>query len=653
MEIILAQNSGFCFGVERAINKSLETIKNRNDVYSLGPLIHNKQVIESLNKKGLNTIKETDKLDSGTLIIRSHGVPLDIYDKLEDKQIECVDLTCPFVRNIQKIAKKHYDEGYKIIIIGDPNHPEVIGINGWCNYQADIINSKYDIEDTKKYDKICIVVQTTMNEEKFELLSELISKEAKEIVKFNTICNATKLRQMSCKELASKVDAMIVIGGYHSSNTQKLVSISKKICENTYHIETTDDLNLKELKKYNLIGITAGASTPDWIIKEVVNQVNNIDNEMNKLMEEIEKTLVDVKKGDIIEGTVICTNKDEVMVNIGYKSDGIIKKSEFSNDPNVNLEELVNEKDKIEVYILSLDDGEGNVILSKKRVDNMKGWETLENIHNENSLINSKVVEVVKGGVIVLINGIRGFIPASHISTDYVEDLNKYLGKDLSLKIIEFNKEKKKLVLSRKEVELAEINKKKEVLWNKLEKDMKINGEVKRLTNFGVFVDIGGVDGLVHISELSWGRINHPSEILSVGDKVEVIVLDFDREKERISLGYKQTKNHPWENIENQYNVEDIVEGKVAKLVDFGAFIELKPGLDGLVHISEISNNHIAKSSEKLSKGDIVKVKILDIDQKNKRLSLSIKQVEEKEDFNYKSDEDIELTIGDMIKEDK
>ncbi|MBS4536256.1 bifunctional 4-hydroxy-3-methylbut-2-enyl diphosphate reductase/30S ribosomal protein S1 [Clostridium sp. D2Q-14] len=653
MRVILADNSGFCFGVERAINKSLITIKSKEDVYSLGPLIHNKQVIESLSKQGLTTIENIDELNSGILIIRSHGVPINIYNDLKSKSIDYVDLTCPFVRNIQKIAKEHYDKGYKIIIIGNPKHPEVIGINGWCNYEADIINSKDDIEDTKKYDKICIVVQTTMNERKFEVLSKLISKNANEVLKFNTICNATKSRQKSCKEVASKVDAMIVIGGYHSSNTQKLVSISKDICKNTYHIETIDDINLKELKKYSLIGITAGASTPDWIIKEVVNHVSNIDNEMNKMMEEIEKTLVDVKKGDIIEGIVISTNKDEVMVNIGYKSDGIIKKSELSNDPNINPEDFMNENDNIEVYVLKLDDGEGNVLLSKKKVDNIKGWEKLESIYNENSLIKGKVVEIVRGGIIVLVNNIRGFVPASHISINYVENLNKYLGKEFLLKIIEFNRDKKKLVLSRKEVELLEIDKEKEILWNNLEKGMKIEGEVKRLTDFGAFVDIGGVDGLVHISELSWGRVNNPSEILNVGDKVDVIVLDFDKEKERISLGYKQTKEHPWDNVENQYSVGDIVEGNVVKLVDFGAFIELKPGLDGLVHISEISHKHIAKPSEELSKGDKVKVKVLDIDSENKRLSLSIKEAEEKENLKYKDDEDVELTVGDMIKKDE
>ncbi|MGO1368772.1 bifunctional 4-hydroxy-3-methylbut-2-enyl diphosphate reductase/30S ribosomal protein S1 [Senegalia sp. (in: firmicutes)] len=653
MKIILAQNSGFCFGVERAIDSTLDAINTKEDVSSLGPLIHNKQVIDKLNKKGLNTINSINDVESGTIIIRSHGVPKDIHDSIDLKKMKTLDLTCPFVRKIQKKVEKYYNTGYKIIIIGDPNHPEVIGINGWCENNADIINCKEDIVEDKKYDKICIVSQTTMNEEKFKLLSEIISQNAKEVLKFNTICNATKLRQSSCKEVSSQVDAMIVIGGYHSSNTQKLVEISKEMCKNVYHIETIDDLNLEEFKKYNIVGITAGASTPDWIIKEVVNIVSDVNNEMDKMMEEIEKTLVEMNRGDIVEGTIISVNKDEVMVNIGYKSDGIIKKNELSNDSNIDIESKFQTGDKIEVYILKLDDGEGNVLLSKKRVEDIKGWHDLEDTYKEEDLVDGKIVEVVKGGVIALVKGIRGFIPASHISSNFVKDLNEFLDKELSLKIIEFDPSKKRLVLSRKKVELDELQEKKDELWNSIEKDMKIEGEVKRLTNFGAFVDIGGMDGLVHISELSWGRTNHPSEIVSVGDKVEVIVLDFDKEKERISLGYKQTTSHPWKDIKDKYKIGDIVEGKVAKLVDFGVFVEIAPGLDGLVHISEISHDHVANPSEVLSKGQDVNVKILDIDEEKNRLSLSIKETGEKEEISYKDEGDTELTVGDIIKEDK
>ncbi|MTI70241.1 MAG: bifunctional 4-hydroxy-3-methylbut-2-enyl diphosphate reductase/30S ribosomal protein S1 [Firmicutes bacterium] len=650
MNIFVADNSGFCFGVEKAINLAAKTTDKYSTVYSLGPLIHNKQVIDRLKDKGLNVVDNIDKLKNSRLIIRSHGVPLEIYEKADKQGIEIIDTTCPFVRNIQEKVKTFYKKGYQIVIIGNPEHPEVVGINGWCENTAYIVNLEDDIEDIEKCDKICIVAQTTMTKEKFESLTKMLAEKADEISVFNTICNATRLRQQACADIAKKVDAMIVIGGYHSSNTQKLASISKAICTNTYHIETSDDLPLEEILKYETIGITAGASTPDWIIKEVVNKLNNADNGMNEMMEEIEKSLIELKKGEVVKGKVISVNENEVMVNIGYKSDGIIERNELSNDPSINPTEIINVGDEIEVYIIKLDDGEGNVILSKKRVDTIKGLENIEELYNNAEIVEAKVVEIVKGGAIAVVNNLRGFIPASHISYNYVKNLDKFLGETLNVKIIEFDRNKKRIILSRKEVEKKEIEKKKEQLWESLEKGKKVEGEVKRLTNFGAFVDIGGVDGLVHISELSWGRVNHPSEVLSEGDTVEVEILDFNKKEGKISLGLKQTKPHPWNNVNEKYNEGDIVEGKVVRLVDFGAFVELEPGLDGLVHISQISEEHIAKPSEVLTKGQKVNVKILEVKEEEQRISLSIKAAEGKETeaTEYKDDEE-EVTIEDQI----
>ncbi|WP_026895054.1 bifunctional 4-hydroxy-3-methylbut-2-enyl diphosphate reductase/30S ribosomal protein S1 [Clostridiisalibacter paucivorans] len=650
MKIILAENSGFCFGVKKAIDTAMESLKKNDNAYSLGALIHNKQVIKKLNDMGLSVIEDLSNIKQGKLIIRSHGVPLSLYSKVKNKDIDIIDSTCPFVRKIQNKVNKYSKENYKIVIIGNPIHPEVIGINGWCNNEAYIVNSQEDIEHIKKCDKICIVAQTTMTQEKFENLSYLISQKANESKVFNTICSATRLRQESCFEVSKMVDAMIVIGGYHSSNTQKLAEISRRNCSNTYHIETIDDLPLQKIKKYKTIGITAGASTPDWIIKEVVNTLSNIDNDMDKMMKEIEESMVQLKRGEIVKGTVISVNSNEVMVNIGYKSDGIIEKSELSNDPFINPEDMFKPGDEIDVYVVKVDDGEGNVLLSKKRVDNIKGWEELEDIYKNGEKINAKIVEIVKGGAIAVVNNLRAFIPASHVSVEFVKDLNEFLGKDMVVKIIEIDKDKKRIIVSRKEVEKEEIKVKRDKLWESLEKGQIIDGEVKRITNFGAFVDIGGIDGLVHISELSWGRVDHPSEIVSEGDDVKVIVLDFDKSKGRISLGLKQTKAHPWENIDEKYNIGDIIEGKVVKLVDFGVFVELEPGLDGLVHISEISHKHIAKPSDVLAVGDTVKVKILDIKKEEKRVSLSMKELEDmtQSDENYENDNS-DLTIGDIV----
>lgn len=652
MKYFLAENSGFCFGVNNAMKKTLDVLNSKNiNIYSLGPLIHNDQVINLLNKKGLKVIKSIDQINDGKIIIRSHGVPLNIYEEAKNKGIEIIDCTCPFVKKIQNKVYEFYNKGYTIIIIGDPNHPEVKGINGWCNDSAIIINSKDNVEDVPKCDKICIVAQTTITEEKFNLLSNEISQRGKKVEVFNTICNATKLRQNACKELAKNVDAMIVIGGYHSSNTRKLKLISEQYCKNTYHIETASELDLKKLKNFERIGITAGASTPEWIIKEVINKMDNYENDFNNMLEAIEASMVKLHRGDIVKGKVISVNDDEVMVNVGYKSDGLITKDELTVDHTISPNEIVKEGDEIEVYVLKLDDGDGNVLLSRKRIVNMKSWDELEVSYNNNELVEAKVIEIVKGGVIVTVKGVKGFIPASHLSSRYVEDLSKYLGKTMDVKIIEFDKRKKRIVLSRKIVEKELEEKLKNKTWNSLKVGNTIEGEVKRITNFGAFVDIGGVDGLIHISELSWGRVNHPSEVVKIGDKVQVCVLDFDKEKERVSLGLKQTKPHPWENISARYKVNDIVEGKVIKLLDFGAFVNLEEGVDGLVHVSQISNSRVNKPSDKLKIGQIVKVKIIDINEKDQKISLSIKEAtntSNSKDLNKYNNND-NITIGEIV----
>ncbi|TAH63623.1 MAG: bifunctional 4-hydroxy-3-methylbut-2-enyl diphosphate reductase/30S ribosomal protein S1 [Gottschalkiaceae bacterium] len=654
MKIIIAENSGFCFGVKKAIDSTQKILKENNEnTYSLGPLIHNNQVIKLLENKGLQVIENIQDANEGRVIIRSHGVPLSVYDTAKDKQLDIIDCTCPFVRKIQSKVQEYSEKNYQIVIIGDPNHPEVIGINGWCYNNAVIINSEEDIEVMSNYDKICIVAQTTFYEDKFNALVNLISHKGNTVEVFNTICNATHLRQKSCEEIARISDAMVVIGGHHSSNTQKLVEISKKLCNNTYHIETVEELPFDELKRFKTIGLTAGASTPSWIIKEVYDKMSNLE-DMNELMKAIEDTMVKVQRGDTVKGKVISLNDDEVMVNIGYKSDGIIKRDELSNDPDINPVDILSVGDEIEVYIIKLDDGEGNVILSKKRVDTVKSWDELEQAFNDKAIINAKVIEVVNGGAIALVKGLRGFIPISQIANRFVSDLQAFSGKSFDVKVIDFDKNKKRIVLSRKVVEAEEMENKKNRLWKTIEKDQIVEGQVKRITDFGAFVDIGGVDGLVHISDLSWSHVKHPKEVVKEGDFVKVIVLDTDKQKNRISLGLKQASPHPWENIYEKYNVGDIVDGKVVRLVDFGAFVMLEEGIEGLVHISQISDKHIAKPSDELKVNENVKVKILDVNKEDRKISLSIREASTnvpEETIEYKSDDNI--TIGDIIKENE
>ena len=653
MEIILADRAGFCFGVKRAVEMTEKELTNTNEnIFSLGPLIHNPQAVKEFEEKGLKTIDEINGLNNSKVVIRSHGVSKAVVDKMKEQNIDIIDSTCPYVKSVHKKVEEFQKQGYNIVIVGDENHPEIIGINGWCNNEAFIINSEMEALNLPKMDKVCVVSQTTNTQEKFEALSEIVKEKGEEVKIFNTICNATNQRQESCKEVAMKVDAMIVIGGYHSSNTRKLADISKKYCEHVYHIETKDELPLDELKRFNKIGITAGASTPDWIIKEVIEIMDNINN--NEMMEAIESSLTRIHRGDVVKGKVIFITENEVMVNINYKSDGIITRDELSNDPDVKPKDLFNQGDEIDVYVVKLDDGEGNVVLSTKRVEEFKNWDIIENFYNEKERVECKVLNVVKGGLSVLVNGINGFMPASQISLNYVSDLNPYKGKTLIAKIIDFDKSKRRVILSRKEVEREELNNKRKELWASLEVDQVREGTVQRLTDFGAFVDLGGVDGLIHISDLSWNRIKHPSEVVTEGQIVNVKVLSFDKEKNRISLGLKQTIEEPWVAFSNNVNIGDIVEGTVVNLLDFGAFVRLKEGVDGLLHVSQISKEHVNKPSDVLNIGDKIKVKVIDINGEDKKISLSLKEAieaeeKENEESLQKVNEEVELTIGDIV----
>lgn len=629
MEVIISKNAGFCFGVERAINTALKTIENEEIVYSYGPLVHNQQVVDYLEDKGIITVDSIDGLmgkDTGAVIIRSHGLPKHTIEEIEKLGFKIVDCTCPFVKSVHKKVSEYSSKGYNIIIVGDKDHPEVIGINGWCDNQAYIVNTIEDANNLDFMDKICIVSQTTNNIDKFTKISKIVEEKANEAIIFNTICNATRLRQESAAELAKQVDAMIVLGGNNSSNTKKLADISKIYNDNVYLLESISEISLQELNKFNKIGITAGASTPDWIIKEAVRVMENFNKD--EMMEAIDSSFKRINRGDVLKGTVLYVTNNEVMVNINYKSDGIIQKEELSKDSNVNPKDIFKVGDEIDVYVLKLDDGEGNVVLSTKRVEYLKDWEKLEDKFKNDEIVEAKVKNVVKGGLIASINGINGFIPASQISVKFVKDLNQFVGKILKCKIIDFDVEKKKLILSSKAVEKEEKDKKKKDLWENIHENDIIKGRVQRITDFGAFVDVGGVDGLIHISDMAWYRIKHPSEVLKEGQEVEVKVLSIDQEKGKISLGLKQTLQEPWEEFIQNYKVGDVIEGEIVNLLDFGAFVRLINGVDGLLHVSQISNDHIEKPSDVLKIGDKIKVEIVDIDEENKKVNLSHKNVE-------------------------
>ncbi|NLP14612.1 MAG: bifunctional 4-hydroxy-3-methylbut-2-enyl diphosphate reductase/30S ribosomal protein S1 [Clostridium sp.] len=683
MEIIVAKSAGFCFGVSNAVKTVYNLLENQKDsIYTFGPIIHNPQVVEFFESKGVKAVDDIDNIDNeGHIVIRAHGVTPEIYEKIYNKGLILEDATCPYVKKIHTLVKEKYEEGYRIIIIGDKKHPEVIGINGWCNNSAHIVNSAKDAEElTESDEKVCVVAQTTITKETWQTTNEVLKNKFKNITKFDTICSATSKRQNEAEEIAKQVDIMIIIGGAKSSNTQKLYDICKKHCDYTYKVETIGDIPPVDIKKIKKIGISAGASTPDWVIEEVIKKMSELNNqEMVDLKEKdgdidfanaFEDSFVRIQSGDTVKGKIIGFNSNEVFVDLGYKADGIISLEEYSYDPDFKIENEVKVGDEIEVLVLMINDGEGNVKLSKKRVDASKNWDEIVKAYEDKTPVKAYVQEVVKGGIIANSKGINIFVPASQVSDRFVKDLNEFLKKSITLRIIEFNEKKRKLVGSARVLIEEEKASLANNTWNSMEVGKVFKGVVKSLTDFGAFVDIGGVDGLVHISELSWSRVKHPSEILKVGDTVEVNVLEFDKEKNKVSLGYRKMEDNPWYKAGQKYNVGDIVNVTVLRFAPFGVFVELEPGVDGLVHISQISTKRLAKASDVLEIGMKVDAKIVEMDIENKKISLSIKEVQpidppESEEAQAKNaegesvenadvepsehKEDMSITLGDII----
>lgn len=637
MEIITAKSAGFCFGVNRAIEACYNEIEKGGRIVTYGPLIHNKNVNKDLENKGVKSVDTLDGCEGATVIIRSHGVGKAVYDELERRNIHYVDGTCPFVKKIHNIVRKKRDEGYEVIIIGDGKHPEVIGINGWCDNSAITVDNVDDaqkliLDDEKKY---AVVVQTTFRENKFYDILKILKEKSEKITEENTICSATEERQTEAVKISQNVDKMLVIGDKGSSNTQKLYEICRKNCRNTYYIETIEDLVLNNCKFNDKIGITAGASTPPAIIKEVITTMSEMDGVKNTMEGEeltfeqmLNDSFVTLHTGDVVKGTVISTAGEEVSVNLGYKSDGIIPRGEFSSDASVVPSKVVQPGDEIEVFVVRVNDGDGNVLLSKKKVESQKGMEEIEKAFEEKATVTGKVVKIVKGGLIAVANGIQVFIPSSQVAGRFVEDLSVYDGTELTFNIIELDRAKHRIIGGRKALLAKEAEEKKAAVFATLEAGKKVTGTVSRITDFGAFVDLGGVDGLIHISEMSWGRISNPKEVLSEGDTVEVIVLDVDKEKSKISLSLKDVTPNPWTMAAEKYVVGSVVEGKVVRMVPFGAFIELEPGVDGLVHISQIANKRVEKPEDELKIGETIKVKVIDVNAEQKKISLSKKEAE-------------------------
>lgn len=672
MIVHLANKAGFCFGVKRAIDLAEKTAKEETLlVYALGQIVHNKEVIKDLSNLGIKWIDSLDEVkeDKGILLVRAHGEQYEVIEKANQIGLKIVDATCPFVKKAQEVAAKMAFLGKKVIIVGDKEHPEVKGIVSWSKNNAIVVKNKEEVSKLILEGEVGLLAQTTQILANFtEVLEELKNKNLNLDV-VNTICNATTERQNAALKLSQEVDVMLVIGDKKSANTQKLTNLCRGTGTIVYQVETVEDIKPLKLEGVKTIGITAGASTPHKIIESVERWMKELDEMTEETMvtkeEEIQEesmsdNAVDVKSvrtGDVLTGVIVQISQDEVLVDVGAKSEGVIPLKELGAFNVDNPQELVKVGDEIEVYVLKAEDSEGRMILSKQMADSMKLWNVIQEKMDNGEVVEGEVKEVVKGGLLVDI-GIKAFMPASLIERGYIEDLNSYVGKKVQAKVIELGEFRKKVILSRKVLLEEEYLKKRQEVLETIAEGAVVKGVVRRITNFGAFVDIGGIDGLLHVSEMSWHRINHPSEIVNVGDEIEVKVLKVDNENEKISLGLKQILPNPWDNVDEKYETGSIITATVVRLAPFGAFVRLEPGVEGLIHISHLANHHIEKPDEVVKEGEEIQAKVLSVDKAEKRIRLSIREInnprEKKEEARpkevkaqAKKMEDMPLSSGD------
>ena len=629
MQIILAKTAGFCFGVNRAVKLTYELLEQGRPVATLGPLIHNPQVVEDLESKGAITCDSVDDVPDGCeVVIRSHGVGQSVYDKISTRRLAYHDATCPFVTKIHKIAARAGAEGAMLLVAGDAKHPEVQGIVGHTTGKVEVFANLAELEkllpELTQQKSIFAVAQTTFNVQSWETCKEFLKNQCTNAKIFDTICNATWARQQEAEDLSQKCDHMVVIGGHHSSNTQKLLQVAARHTK-AINVETADELDKDWLNGARIVGVTAGASTPSSIIEEVLNCMSEeIRDDMSFEEMLAASEAKPLYAGKIVKAKVISVSPTECVVGIdGSKHTGIVKLSEMSHDPNAKMEDLVKVDDELDLVVVKTNDQEGVDTLSRVRFEAQKGMKDVSEAAENGTVMEGDVMEANKGGVVVNVKGVRVFVPRSQATMRRDEDYTKLVGQHVKLVITECAG--RKIVGSINKVTAEENKAKRDEFWKNVEVDKQYTGVVKSLTSYGAFVDIGGVDGLCHISELSWNNIKHPSEVVSVGDTIEVYVKSYDPENQKVSLGYKKDEDNPWEKLKNEYPIGSEFEAPVVSITKFGAFVRILPGIDGLVHISEISNERVNKVSDVLKVGDMVKVKLINVDFDRKRISLSMK----------------------------
>lgn len=779
MRVLLAKNSGFCFGVRRAVETAEKLAAPAETVYTYGHIIHNTSVVEELRARNVVPVESPDELPAGcTLIIRAHGAPPSVYAACEEKGNHVVDATCPFVKRIHNIVREAEKQGSRVLIAGKPDHPEVVGIRGCAGQDAIVLEDAAAAKRLTHIGKATLVAQTTLPQAAYDEICQALLALGAELEICDTICDTTRARQAEAVEIAKRSTHVFVLGSKDSANTMQLQKLCETWCKSARIVDAVDKLSLDNLQSDDIIGVVAGASAPDRMIREVLQVMSELEKttietiqaeasaeeiavtkpvettedtiketvlpvageiaetaedlveiveeeidvavetaaemiddakavpnaaaeaamdmaedavnaamdeakdiaeaveaavepeaaaaepetekaedpveapveaapekaelspekakeaaEQSEFAQAFEKTMTRIRNGQVIEGTVISIVDGEVFVNISYKSDGVIPRNEFSSDPDAKPSETFKEGDKIEVEVTKVNDGEGNVLLSRKNVESKKIWDDLMDLEDITSRVfEATGKEVVKGGIIADLGGIRAFVPASQVSVKYIENLGEFVGQPMRLKVLEVDKQRKRIVASQKQVLLAEAAAEKHKKWEALVVGSKMNGTVRRITDFGAFVDIGGIDGLVHVTDAAWGRVKHPSDVFSINQEIEVLVLNVDVEKERVSLGYKQLQPKPWALAEQKYPLGTIVEGKVVRIVPFGAFVALESTIDGLIHISQVALQRIAKVEDELKVGDIVRCKVLEVNQEAKRISLSRKEALLEED---------------------
>ena len=632
MKLELARSAGFCYGVRRAVELAEQAAAQGTPCVMLGSIIHNQAVIGRLAEQGLRSVKTPEEVpDGASVIIRSHGESRAVYKTLESRGAQILDATCPNVTRIHEIVRQAEEQGRRPVIVGTPDHPEVTAIAGWCREPVVVSGAealeKWLLEAPDRRNlPITLVSQTTSTRKIWDDCVKKAKKECTNAEFFDTICGATSKRQEEAHQLAEKCSMMVVIGDSQSSNTKRLAELCREVCPRVQLIESAEELDLTGLPQADMVGITAGASTPAWIIKEVYDKMSEEIMEIEQSFAEmLEESIKPINNGDKVTGIVDSITPTEIQVDLGFKYPGYIPLAELSDDPTVKPEDLVKVGDEIEAYVMQVSDRDCQVKLSKKRLDMVKGWEEIEAASENETVVEGFVTEDNKGGVVVSVKGIRVFVPASQTGLPRETPMAELLKHKVRLVITEVNRARRRVVGSISKVQRAERAAAAEKVWAEIEDGKRYTGTVKSLTSYGAFVDIGGVDGMVHISELSWSRIKHPSEVVKVGDTVEVYVISADKEKKKISLGMKDHSQDPWTVFTSTYEVGDVANVRVVKLMTFGAFAEIVPGVDGLIHISQIADHRIEKPGDVLAEGDKVDVKITDVDMENQKVSLSIR----------------------------